>query len=131
MKVCTIQPGYSTDYSKSEFYFNEQLKLIDLCDESMDIIVLPESTDIPCLAESNQESEISSTRYTNIILKKASETAERCNSIVFVNARSYEESPDGRNTTWAFDRKGKLVGKNNYFLDFLKLLKMPTQCERL
>ena len=28
MKICVIQPAYSTDYDKSELYFNEQLKLI-------------------------------------------------------------------------------------------------------
>ena len=47
MKVCVIQPAYSTDFSKSDLYFEEQLKLIDMCDESMDLIVLPEYCDIP------------------------------------------------------------------------------------
>ena len=117
MKVCIIQPAYSIDYSRSEFYFNEQMRLIEQCDESMDIIVLPEATDIPCLAGSKQDAELSSTKFRNHILGKASETAKRCNSIVFVNARSYDESSDGRNTTYAFDRNGQLVGK--YFKQHL------------
>ena len=44
MKVCLIQPAYSTDYSKSDYYYEEQIKLIEKCDDSMDIIVLPEAT---------------------------------------------------------------------------------------
>ena len=95
MKACIIQPAYSTDYSKSDIYFNEQLKLIDQCNESMDIIVLPEATDIPCLAGSKESAKISSVKFNSTILNKASETAKRCNAILFVNARSYDESPDG------------------------------------
>jgi len=117
MKVCVIQPAYSTDYSKSELYFNEQMKLIDQCDESMDIIVLPESADIPCLAPSKQEADLSSSKFTDRIIRKVSETAKRCNAIFFVNSRSYAESKDGRNTTYAFDRSGQLVGK--YFKQHL------------
>ena len=41
MKVCIIQPAYSTDYSQIDFYFEEQKKLIEQCDDSMDLIVLP------------------------------------------------------------------------------------------
>ena len=51
MKVCIIQPEYSTDYSRSEELFEKQLALLAQCDESMDIIVLPESADTPCLAK--------------------------------------------------------------------------------
>jgi len=117
MKACIIQPAYSTDFSKSDFYFNEQLKLIDQCDESMDIIVLPEATDIPCLASSKENAELSSAKFTDIILKKSAETAKRCNAILFVNARSYDESHAGRNTTYVFNRNGELVGK--YFKQHL------------
>lgn len=117
MKVCIIQPAYSTDYERSDYYFEEQLKLIDKCDESMDIIVLPESCDIPCLAGTKEQSESSSKKYNKLILDKARETAMRCNAILFVNARSFDESPDGRNTTYAFDRSGNVVGK--YFKQHL------------
>ena len=117
MKVCIIQPAYSTDYSKSDFYFNEQMKLIDLCDESMDLIVLPEAADIPCLAGSKENGELSSAKFTKPLLDKISCTAKRCNAMVFVNARSYEESPSGRNTTYAFNRRGEIVGK--YFKQHL------------
>ncbi len=117
MKICIIQPAYSTDYSLSDRYFEDQIKLIDKCDDSMDIIVLPESADIPCLAKSREEAEISAAKFNKRLLEKVAETARRCNSIVFVNARSYDESDAGRNTTYAFDREGNIVGK--YFKQHL------------
>ena len=55
MKICIIQPAYSTDYAASDAYFAEELALIDRCDESMDLIVLPEMTDIPCLAKTKEQ----------------------------------------------------------------------------
>lgn len=117
MKICLIQPAYSTDYASSDRHFEEQLNLIDRCDESMDIIVLPESCDIPCLAGSREEGLASSAKYLGRLLEKASQTAKRCNAMVFLNARSFEESPAGRNTTYAFDRQGNLAGK--YFKEHL------------
>ena len=116
MKVCIIQPAYSTDYDKSELYFNEQLKLIDRCDDSMDLIVLPEACDIPCLAGCKENADRASAKFLEPLLQKVSETARRCNAMVFVSARSNE--PTGsRNTTYAFDRKGEIVGK--YFKQHL------------
>ena len=117
MKVCVIQPAYSTDYSRSEEYFKNQINLIDKCDDSMDIIVLPESCDIPCLAATRGESLSAAKRFNEQILNKAKETAIRCNAIVFVNARSFDESERGRNTTYAIDRNGNVVGK--YFKQHL------------
>lgn len=117
MKICLIQPKYSTVYENSDRHFEEQLRLIDRCDESMDIIVLPESCDIPCLADSREEGLASSAKYLHRLLEKAAQTAKRCNAMVFLNARSFEESPAGRNTTYAFDRQGNLAGK--YFKEHL------------
>ncbi|MBQ8381269.1 MAG: hypothetical protein IJY18_05180 [Clostridia bacterium] len=117
MKVCIIQPAYSLDFSKSDDYFEEELKLIDMCDESMDVIVLPENSDIPCLAKSIEDSNLAPQKFNERLLKKVSDTAKRCNAMFFVNARSYEESKKGRNTTYAFDRGGNMVGK--YFKQHL------------
>ena len=43
MKVCIIQPYYTFDPKDTTYCYDEMIKLIDQCDESMDIIVLPES----------------------------------------------------------------------------------------
>ena len=108
MNVCVVQPEYSTDYSKSDIYFNKEIELFDQCDSSMDIIVFPENTDIPCRTTNTDEHFSCTKRYTAKILEKASETAKRCNSILFVNAT---DLPGNYNTTFAFDRNGKLCGK--------------------
>lgn len=109
MKVCIIQPAYSTDFSLSDKYFDKQIRLIDECDESMDVIVLPEACDIPCLAPTRADADASSAKYNKILLDKVAKTARRCNAIVFVNARSGEVGAL-RNTTYAFNREGEVVG---------------------
>ena len=47
MKVCVIQPRYSFNEKDVESCFEELLALLEQCDESMDIIVLPEYSDAP------------------------------------------------------------------------------------
>jgi len=110
MKVCIIQPPYSADYSKSDECFDCQINLLEQCDSSMDIIVLPEATDIPCLAKSDEERMRSVEKFNKKILDKCCETAVRCNSIVFVNAR-YNSGKGSINTIYAIDRTGKIAGK--------------------
>lgn len=109
MKVCLIQPLYSVDYSKSDEYFNIECELLDKCDETMDIIVLPEMTDMPCLCKTKEERLLSIEKYNRAILEKAAQTAKRCNSILFINAR-YKNEKGYRNTTYAFDRNGEIKG---------------------
>ena len=47
MKVCVIQPHYSFDERDVGKCFEDLLSLLDECDESMDLIVLPEYSDAP------------------------------------------------------------------------------------
>ena len=86
MKVCIIQPLYSADYERSEDLFNWQLEAMDQCDESMDLIVLPEATSVPALAKTLEQFHASYEKYNKIVLNKASETAKRCHSVLFINA---------------------------------------------
>ncbi len=109
MKVCILQPEYSVDYSRSDELFEKQLALMAQCDDTMDIIVMPESCDIPCLAKTEEEGLLSVEKFNERLLCAASETAKRCNAILFVNARSKHET-GLRNTTYAFDRSGNIVG---------------------
>lgn len=109
MKVCIIQPLYSADWNDSEKLFNWELEILDKCDDSMDLIVMPESCDVPAYAKSLEQYHTSYERYNKHILDKAAETARRCNSVLFINALS--DSGKGlRNTTYAFDRSGNVVG---------------------
>ena len=110
MKVCIIQPAYSTDYSKIDAYFQAQLRLLEQCDESMDLIVLPESCDIPCLAHTKAEADAAYLAYNKAMLDAAIQTAKRCSAMLFVNARS-ETELGLRNTTYAINRVGEIVGR--------------------
>ena len=47
MKVCVIQPYYSFDEKDTDKCYQDMVALLDKCDESMDLIVLPEYSDIP------------------------------------------------------------------------------------
>ena len=109
MKVCVIQPPYSADYSKSEECFNTQLELLKKCDSSIDVIVLPESADIPSLAKTQEQRSESIAKYNKKILDEASAAAKRCDAVVFVNAW-YKAEKGYRNTTYAFRRDGVVAG---------------------
>ena len=116
MKVCIIQPAYSTDFSKTDEFFKDELRLLSQCDESMDLIVMPEMCDIPCLAKTRELADIAVSKYNEAILNAAKETAKRCNAMLFICARSEEET-GARNTTYAINRQGEIVGK--YFKQHL------------
>lgn len=109
MKACIVQPRYSTDYSRSDELFAWEMSVMDQCDASMDLIVFPESCDTPALARTREQFEASTRKYREPLLQKACATAKRCNAAVFINLT--REVPTGlRNTTYAIDRAGKVVG---------------------
>lgn len=123
MKACIIQPPYSRDTSYSDEYFNYKLDLLDKCDNTVDIIVLPEYSDVPCATETKEETFYYHKKYIDILLEKCVETAKRCNALVFVNAL-YEINGNYRNTTYAYNQKGELAGK--YFKKHLPPLELNT-----
>ena len=71
MKVCVIQPEYCLDHSRSEEFLQWELDALDKCDSSMDIIVLPESSDTPCLARTGEQRLYSHHSCNARILEKA------------------------------------------------------------
>ena len=109
MKVCIIQPKYEMDHAKTPDISAWILEMLDKCDDSMDLIVLPESSDAPCFPK--DEAELLQSYHANNrrLIEKCAETAKRCGAHLFVNA--LHETPTGlRNTTYAFDRTGCEVG---------------------
>jgi len=121
MKTCIIQPPYSRDVSFSDKYFLYKLNCLEQCDESLDLIVLPEYSDVPCATSTLEETLYYHQKYIDPLLDACVSTAKRCHALVFVNALSQEET-GYRNTTYAFNREGKLVGK--YFKKHLPPLEM-------
>lgn len=110
MKVCIVQPPYSKDVSLCDEYFRYKLECLDKCDNTVDVIVLPEYSDVPCVTSTLEETLFYHKKYINILLDKCVKTAKRCEAVVFVNAL-YLSDNGYRNTTYAFDKTGTLVGK--------------------
>lgn len=110
MKVCIVQPPYSVKYEDREDMFQWELDALDRCDATMDIIVMPEAGDVPSLASTREEFIESYRKYNRLYLNKICETARRCNAVIFANATSVTEKGE-RNTTYAVNRQGKIVGR--------------------
>ena len=109
MKVCVIQPRYSMNCADAEACFREMLALIDQCDESLDLIVLPEYCDVPVATPDGGAFRACVEKYNPVIARKAAETAKRCHALLFAN---YAQKTDGgfANATHAFDREGHEIG---------------------
>ena len=112
MKVCVLELLYSFDERDAEKCFLGLTKLMDECDESMDIIVLPEYSDV--LADVKGKAGYYNTveKYRDQLIEKARALAKRCSALVFVNA-GYTTADGIRNTTYAIDREGNIIG--HYF----------------
>lgn len=112
MKVCVIQPEYSFSPDDLDRCFSGLCSLLDQCDESLDLIVLPEYSDVLADVEGKAPYYDAVRTYGPILLEKAKATAKRCHALLFVNAGDENENENGiRNTTYAIDREGNLIGK--------------------
>ena len=112
MKVCVVQPSYSFDGQTVDKRFNDLIMMLDDCPRDADIIVLPEYSDAPADVKGKAGFYDAFEMYNSTLLDKACETAKRCSAMLFVNAGFKTE--DGiRNTTYAIDRSGNIVG--HYF----------------
>ena len=109
MKACVIQPEFSMDYEVSAARFAETLAMLDRCDESLDLIVLPEYADLPCHTKTRQQLEECYGAFTQRLLTQTAKTAKRCGAVVFVGCLTETET-GLRNTTVAFGKDGARVG---------------------
>lgn len=110
MKASVIQVPYSMDVSDADSLFEKKIQYLDECDDSMDLIVLPEYSDVPTKTSFWEDTYELHSKYIDILLEKCSETAKRCDAVLFVNALSKTET-GYRNTTYGFGRDGALIGK--------------------
>jgi predicted amidohydrolase len=74
MKACVIQPPYSNDVSYCDEYFAYKLHQLDALDDSVDLIVLPEYSDVPCATTTLEETLYYHQRYIDPLLNKCVET---------------------------------------------------------
>ncbi len=86
MKVCVVQPSYSFNENDAGKCFEGLLAILEQCDDSMDIIVLPEYSDVLADVKGKAGYYDTVNKYNNEILEKAKATAKRCSSFLFVNA---------------------------------------------
>ena len=110
MKVCVLQPKYSFNEKDADECFESLLELLEQCDDSMDIIVLPEYSDVLADVKGKAGYYDTVNQYNSILLEKAKSTAKRCSSLLFVNAGCQTEFGI-RNTTYAINRSGEVVGR--------------------
>ena len=109
-KAYIIQPYYSFREADLDRCFWEMIALLDTIGEDADLIVLPEYCDIPAVCDSKDGFHRAIETYNAVIKEKAVEAAKRCRAIVFFNAADFTET-GARNTTYALDREGRVVGK--------------------
>ena len=110
MKASVIQPYYSFSEEDLDRCYNEMIALFEAVDEDTDIIVLPEYCDVPAVCRGKEHFHASILRFNAKVKEKASEVAKKKHAIVFFNCA--DKTPTGwRNTTYALDREGNLVGK--------------------
>ena len=110
LRTCVIQPAYAFKFEDIESVVRWEIDALNRCDESIDLIVLPEASDRQGRIASPAELAAAVEKYNADLLKACSDTAKRCKATVFVNA--IDCTPSGmRNTTFAYDKTGKLVDK--------------------
>ncbi len=109
MKVKIIQPFFSEQFEDADEIFQWELNALDECDDSLDLIILPEGSDAPVRQGSRERHFELVERFNERLIQKARETAKRCHAMVFFNANYKTETGD-RNTTYALNREGEIVG---------------------
>jgi len=110
MKVCIIQPPYSREEAVSDTLFAYKLEQLAQCETDLDIIVLPEYSDVSYAAGTREEILRHHEKNIAVLLEACSAAAKRCGALVFVNALCPVDG-EYRNTTYIFDRDGKLAGQ--------------------
>ncbi len=111
MKFCVLQPPFALDPANVGASIQWELDALAKCDESLDVIVLPEGSDRQGKAASREQAIATAKDIGANVIAACAETAKRCNAVVFVNAYDFSHGENPRNTTFAFDRSGALVGK--------------------
>ena len=109
MKACIIQPHYSMKGEEVDSCFSELLGLLDKCDPTLDLIVLPEYSDTPADTVGAAFG-AAIEKNGRLLFEKVRATAKRCGAVIFVNAAERTER-GYRNTTHVIDKNGDTVGK--------------------
>ena len=110
MKARVIQPEFGMDRQALDKSFEWTLRALEKCNKSLDIVVLPEFSEVPGATPQPEDFLKIAREYGPTLLKACSETARRCSTLVFCGAIDTEcEVP--RNAVFVYGRDGALIGK--------------------
>ena len=109
MKARVIQPLFAQDAPGLDKSFEWTIKELEKCDASLDIVVLPEFSEVPGKTSDKGFLEVVD-KYGPVLLEACSRTARRCSTLVFVGAID-TSWPVPRNATFVYGRDGSLLGK--------------------
>ena len=86
MKARVIQQLFSQDTKGLDESFEWTINELKKCDESLDIVVLPEFSEVPGKTTGREEFLNTASKYGPILLETCAETARRCSTLVFAGA---------------------------------------------
>ena len=109
MNVTTIQPAFARRLEDMPALVDWLCARMDACDESTDLIVMPEGCNGMCKFDSVEQFHETADRFAPILEKKASETAARCRAVIAINMY-IQENGVYYNATRVFDPEGRLAG---------------------
>lgn len=109
MKARVIQPLFAMDEAGLDASYEWTLQELRGCDPSLDIVVLPEFSEVP--GKTSSEGFLETVhKYGPKLLETCEETARRCSTLVFCGAIDTScEKP--RNAVFVYGRDGSLLGK--------------------
>lgn len=109
MKARVIQPLFAMDEAGLDASYEWTLRELRDCDPSLDIVVLPEFSEVP--GKTSNEGFLETVhKYGPKLLETCEETARRCSTLVFCGA--IDTSWDvPRNAIFVYGRDGSLLGK--------------------
>ena len=105
-----IQPPYAPDASGIGASFDWMIDQLGKCGPELDLIVLPEFSDVPGRTKTQEEYLAAVNANNARLLEACAATAARCKATLFVNAIDFTDKGI-RNTTFAYDRNGECVGR--------------------
>lgn len=109
MNACVIQPPYSNQLNRADELFSFKINALKSLDNSVDLIVLPEYSEVP-VSCGKEQTIILHDKYIDSLLLECKNTAVRCDAVLFVNVLR-EVDGKFRNTTLAIGRDGEIKGE--------------------
>lgn len=110
MKACVIQPPYSLDENRADELFNYKINALKSLDDSVDLIVLPEYSEVPVSVSTKEKVKFYHDKYIDQLLLECKNTAIRCGAVLFVNVLKTVNGKF-RNTTIAIGSDGEIKGE--------------------